>query len=147
MAYPTLLGPTEIPGVGTGVAYASGDAFGTVMAFTMSSKAAILHGALLLDLDNEKIQKDIFVFDTLPTDTSADNAAFTPPDADLLTCIAAFSIGAGDYIAAAANAVGCVRGINIPIVAPSGTLWVRVVTRGADNIAASNIPLLGLYVI
>lgn len=142
-----LTGPTAVPGVVDTPDYSSGDAFGTIMTFNVPNSTGVIHGALWIDLGNIKIQKDVFLFSALPSDTTADNAAWDPPDADMASCIGAFSIGAGDYFAAANSAIGCVRGLNLPYVTAGRKVYARIVTRGADNLAASNLPSFGLYVI
>ena len=143
-----VLGPFVIPGIGAGVAYASGDAFGTVMQIVLPRSGVVLHSVVFHDPDNERVQKDITIYNVLPTDTTADNVAFDPPDADTSHVVGAFSIGLGDYIAYANSAVGVVRGLNLPLTGDaSNRVWLRLVTRGADNIAAGSQPFLSLGLI
>lgn len=131
-----------IPGIGTGAAYATGDAFGGMFTIPVPVEFK-LQAITFIDLDNEKIAKDV-VFYASPFTATADNAAFAPSAADLQRQSKAISIAIGDYVAFNANALATVTGIEITMVCPSGFLYGQWVTRGADNIAAGSIPLFYL---
>lgn len=131
----------QIPGIGTAAAYASGDAFGTGFWVPCPPKGFI-DALTFIDLDNEGIAKTIVLFDVAVT-TSADNAAFTPIKADLLIRSRQINLSSSDYVTFASNQMATVTGIRLPYNAPDARgLWCRLVTRGADNIAAGAIPLI-----
>lgn len=130
-----------IPGIGTGAAYTSGDAFGTGFWIDVP-KMGIIESCTFLDLDNEGLAKTVLFFKTAVS-TTADNGAFAPTSADLSSGTPIqINIVAGDYVTFSANQMATVTGIQLPYEAPLNRLWVRLVTRGADNIAAGAIPLI-----
>ena len=131
----------EIPGIVTAAAYQDGDAFGTKFKVAVP-KDGVIATALLFGLDDEGIQKDIFLFEGDFVQT-ADNAAFAPTDADLLKSVGFITIDVFSNVAA--NQLG-VASPALFYVAPQGFLWGQVVTRGADNIAAANIPRFRLVI-
>lgn len=122
-----------------GSAYASGDAFG--LSFPVDvPRRGIIYSAHFLDFDNEKLGKDFVLFaEALTTDT-ADDSAWALAAADAQKYAGTVSITAGDFIAANANAIGEVKAISLPYEAPLGKLWVKCVTRGADNLIAGVQP-------
>jgi hypothetical protein len=125
----------RVPGIGTASAYADGDAFGT--RFTLAVPFdGIIGTVVFFDLDDEGIQKDIVLFDAEFTET-ADNSAFAVTDADLIRCVGVISVNA--FYNFNANQIG-VSTPALAYTAPEARLWGQIVTRGADNIAASNIP-------
>ena len=134
--------PRGIPGIGTAAAYASGDAFGVVFALEVPLEGTIAN-VIFYDLDDEGLDKDIFLFSVAPVGT-ADNSVFAPTDNEVLTCVGVISIA--DWKNAGSNQVGMATPA-LSYYAPSGKLWGQFVTRGADNIAAANIPQFSLVII
>lgn len=132
-----------IPGIGTGSAYASGDAFGAKFTFDVP-KSGVIEAAVLLDLDDEGIETELWLFDR-DFDATADNAAFDPSDIDLLKLVAVISLT--NFANAASNQVAINNGLNLPYTAAAGKLYCQCVTRGTPNIAANNIPLVQLRII
>ena len=130
----------EIPIIGTGSAYAAGDAFGGKFTIDVP-KIGIIETAIMLDLDDEGIETEIWLFrgDFVAT---TDNNAFAVSDADLLLLEAI--IGITNFANANANQVGINNGLDLPYIAPQGKLHCQCVTRGVPNIAASNIPWVAL---
>ena len=134
-------GKIPIPGIGTGSAYASGDAFGTKFDFVVPTEG-VFSTVVFYDLDNEGIVKEIHLFDSDFTAT-ADNSPFDPSDSDLqrsvgVINIATFYANANNQLAIATPA--------LYYKAPQGKLWAQVVTRGVDNIASGSIPLIQFMV-
>ncbi len=130
----------QIPGIGTGSAYAAGEAVGTKFKIPVP-KNGIIDTILLLDLDDEGIETEFWMFREDFTAT-ADNAAFDVSDEDLLNleCV----IGITNFANATSNQVGINNGLGLPFIAPNELLWCQCVTRGTPNIAALNIPRVAL---
>ncbi len=133
----------EIQGIVTGAAYASGDAFGSKFSIDVP-KIGVLQTAIMLDLDDEGIETELWLFRNDFTATT-DNAAFAVSDADLLLLEAV--IGITNFANAGNNQVGINNGLNLPYTAPEGKLLCQCVTRGVPNIAAINIPRVALRII
>lgn len=138
----------DVPGIGTGAAYADGDTFGNLIelrgAFNDDKRSGTIVSAVWHDHDNERINKDISVWASRITQT-ADNAAFAPSDADLQSARGVFQISA--WSAWSSIAVGTEANIGLWVQSHSPSLWVQVITRGADNIAANKIPVLVLSIV
>ena len=130
----------EIPGIGAASAYASGDAFGTRFSFDVPA-SGIIETAIMLDLDDEGIQTDLWLFTDEFTQT-ADNAAFAVSDSDLMHLEAVIAIT--NFANAANNQVGINNGLGMPFKASKKRLWCQCVTRGAPTIAAGNLPRVAL---
>lgn len=126
---------TPIPGIGTGSAYTSGDAFGTKFTLAVPNEGTIA-SVIFRDYDDEGLGKEIVLFSENFTQTT-DNDAFAPTDIDLVSCIGVISIVS--FYNFSANQVGMATPA-LYYVAPKGLLYGQVVTRGADNIAAGAIP-------
>ena len=135
-------GPGKLPGIGTGAAYAAGDAFGTAFVLKVP-KMGTISNAVLLDFDDEGLRKDIALFRGPFTET-ADNAAFAPSDSDLESCIGVISID--QFFNWSSNQIGIATPA-FSYVAPTGKLYCQVITQGADNIAAGSVPKLFLVII
>lgn len=133
----------EIPGIGTGSAYAAGDAFGGKFAIQVPKKGCI-EAAIMYDLDDEGIETELWLF---REDFSAttDNSAFAVSDADLMNL--EYVIGIQNFANAGNNQIGINSGLGLPYEAPNGNLYCQCVTRGAPNIAAGNIPRVALAVL
>ena len=132
----------QVPGIGTGAAYAAADAFGVKFSFTVPVKGTIIN-VIFQDLDDEGLDKELNIFNRDFTET-ADNAAFAPSDDDLLNCIGVANIDtwynfANNQIGMAYPALG--------YVAPTGLLYAQLLTRGADNIASGAIPKIFLVIV
>ena len=131
----------KIPGIGAAAAYASGDAFGTGF-WVDFPKAGIVDSLTFLDLDNEGLAKTIYLFEHEMT-TTIDNAVFAPTDTDLLAGrVKQINLTAADFVTHSANQMATVTSIGLPYYNRNGRFWIRLVTRGADNIAAGKEPAL-----
>ena len=130
-----------VPGIGTGSAYAAGDAFGTRFVFEVPPKGTITR-AIFIDKDNEGIQKDIVMFSREFTET-ADNAAFDPSDVDMTSHLGVASVNV--FYDFGSNRGGeAVPDLEYSL--PDGRIYCQIVTKGADNIAAGAIPEVYLVV-
>ena len=72
----------EVPGIGTGAVYAAGEAFGSKFHFNVP-KRGVIQTVIMLDLDDEGIETELWLFRNDFTAT-ADNSAFAITDLDLL---------------------------------------------------------------
>ena len=125
----------DIGGIGTGAAYASGDAFGGLNVVDVPVQG-IISNVWFFDKDDEGLAKEIVLFDR-PFQPTADNSAFAPLDDDLSDCVGVINIDL--FYNYSLNQVG---NANPALLyhAPLGKLWFQSVTRGADNIAAGSVP-------
>ena len=137
---------TTIAGIGTAVAYASGDAFGTVTLLQGLPTSGIIQSLIFFDLDNEGVALELWLFRDTYTAT-ADNAAWALTDADLVKSEGIIKVATTDYVAGSSNQVGFRDAIAKSYIAPLGILYCQWVTRGAPNIAAANIPQFALRII
>lgn len=144
----TILREYEIPGIGTGSAYADGEAFGTAFTlhdlFRAEKCSGTIVGAYLHDLDDEGLRVDVPLF-VHPIASTTDNNAFAPSDAELVTCRAVVPIT--EFFNWSSNQFGQATNLGIWIKAESPNLYTQLVIRGAANIAAGAIPRLGIIVV
>ena len=127
---------------GLEVAYTAGDAFGDKFVVPLPSKG-IIETAIMLDLDDEGITTELWLFRTDFTAT-ADNAAFAVTDADLPNLEAVISIT--NFANASNNQVGIANNLGLVYTAPTKQLYCQCVTRGTPNIAAGSRPLVALRI-
>jgi len=94
-------GITVIPTISAAVAYASGDAVGGKMEFanvrTPYSSVGRIRRGVIKDKAKQNALLYLILFNKDFTAT-ADNAAFTVTDADLLHCLGALEFSVADYI-------------------------------------------------
>ena len=133
---------TTVPGIGTGAAYASGDAFGTRMVFHVPVEGTISN-VVFFDKDDEGFDKELVLFDR-EFEQTADNSAFAPTDSELQKCVGVCFIDQWSNFSA--NQIGQAFPA-LSYVAPEGILYAQIVTRGVDNIAADNIPQIYLVIV
>lgn len=140
----TITRVVQVPGIGTGSAYQTGDAFGTLITFPdvfrPEKGSGIVVKVLFYDLDDEGIQKDLILFSDVVT-TTADNSPIALPDSLIQSIKGGITIST--FFDLLDNQVG----------QWTGTLWVQgtgpnlyalAITRGADNVAAGSVPLIAL---
>lgn len=134
---------TTIPGIVTGIAYASGDAFGAKFTIDVPH-SGVIHTALMLDKDDEGLETELVLFrgDFVAT---ADNSAFAVTDADLQDFVGTISFTVFKNFDA--NQVCTVSALGLAYKAPQGKLWIQAVTRGAPNIAAASLPMVKLVIL
>ena len=131
----------DIGGIVTGVAYASGDAFGGKFAVLGIPERGYISSVILLDKDDEGIITELWIFDRDFTAT-ADNAAFAISDADLERLLWVIKIT--NFVDAANNQVAETNNLELPFIAPDRMFYIQCVTRGVPNIAAGNIPMISI---
>lgn len=144
----TITRLVQVPGIGTGSAYAAGDAFGTLITFSDVFRTEKCSGtivsAFFIDLDDEGIQKDVPIY-IAPITATTDNSAAAPSDTDVLLCRGHFSIST--FLNLGNNQIGTLTNIGLWVSGSDPNLYTQLVTQGADNIAASNIPWIGIVVV
>ena len=129
------VGPVPITGIGTGAAYASGDAFGGKITITVPVRG-IISNLWFFDYDDEGLAKELVLFSSDFTAT-ADNSAFALLDADLKNCIGVINVDL--FYNFTNNQIGNANPA-LAYFAPEGRLYGQWVTRGADNIATGALP-------
>lgn len=132
------------PGIGTGAAYADGDQMGDAFRFPgvlrQETLAGQLYSATYLDMDDEGLQVDLHLFLWKPTYFLNDNGAYSPADTDLLGYVGTVNFTTFSNLGNNQMSVGSFNPIAVA-KAPTTDLWGQVVTRGALNIAAGNLPM------
>lgn len=117
----------------TAGAYSVGDAVGGKMTFASAVRtgalSGILHAITVVDLGQQLASLELVLFDRDFT-AVADNAVFDPVDGEMSTCLGVVPISAGDYSNFNDNAIATVRGIGLPILANTTSLFGQLVSRG-----------------
>jgi len=135
--------PIAVPGITTGAAHAAGDALGISFIIPVP-RSGIIQTAILYDLDDEGIETDLVLF-SKPFTGTADDAAFDVSDVDLPNSIG--TITWSTFKNFASNQVSTAAALGLAYVAPEKLVYCQMVTRGAPNIAAANIPLVSLIIL
>lgn len=136
------IGPTEIPGIGTGSAYAANDAMGTTFTLDVPCAGAIVK-AFFYDLDDEGIGKELWLL-AAPFTAAADNGAFSLDDPDILKVVGVLIFN--NFRDAANNQISDSAQTPLWYKVPSGKLYCQVKTLGADNIVAGSLPKVSLLI-
>ena len=135
---PVIVREFAIPGIVAAVAYTAGDAFGGRFEINVPEYGTITNVAFM-DLDDEGINKDMVLFNA-PFLATADNSPIALLDFELkAACI--YVVQISTWIDFLDNRVG----ISEPALyyhAPKKKLWGQFVTRGVDNIAAGQEPII-----
>lgn len=134
--------PIEIQGIGVG-AEGANDVMGTITVVEVPT-SGIIYSATFFDLDYEKTQVDLEIFNHNIIQV-ADNGAWSPSDRDILsfvTELAFFSFD--DHIT---NATSELVNIGKAYVAPEGKLYIQAVCRGTPTIAAGSAPRFKLQIL
>ena len=121
--------------VSTTPAYTAGDALGAKSSFTSLPEHGVIMSVAVIDRDKESANLDIVLFDTDIGGTT-DNAAFSPSDAELQTCLGAILVDT--WKAFDTNSFGIVDNVGLPYWAPSGTIFFQCVERGTPTFTATD---------
>ena len=144
----TITRELEIPGIVAAAAYQALDAYGTLITirdvFRPERNSGVITNAFFIDLDDEGLQKDVWVFDR-PVTGVADNSPLVLTDSDVLSFRGSFSFTA--WLDSNTSKVSSKENINIWINSTDTNLYLWIQTQGADNVAAANIPHLGIVVL
>jgi hypothetical protein len=134
--------PAAAPGIITGAAYASGDEMGTLLTVRVPRRGVIL-SATLWDLDDEGLQYDLEIFKASISE-AGDNNAWSPGDGDMLNFVTEIAFaGFDDQVNSQTSEV---NSIGKAYTAPQGKFYIKIIARGAHNIAAGNEPRLQLQI-
>lgn len=125
-----------IQGIGTGAAYATGDAVGLLFPTGSIPSTGRIETVYIIDEDKEELACDLALFDSSITVT-ADNAAFDVAVADMTKQVGVIPITNADYVTYANSSYATVRNVGHHYTTSGNGLLVQWVTRGAPNIAAS----------
>ena len=136
--------PFEIPGITAADALDANDAFGAIFTFEVPKRGTIVE-ALFYDLDDEGINKELWIFRANPLQTLAtSDAAFALTDFQLLRAWRVITFST--WKDAANGQLGQTTDTPLWYTAPEGRLWFQFKTTGADNIAAGSMPQLSMLI-
>lgn len=148
-------------------AYAAGDVMGdaetpaTVLTFPRATlhdgECAIIQHAVITSSANKatKLEVDLFLFDTAPV-MDNDNAAWTPTDAEMLTCVGRISFLAANWVAgdatadAGGNAMCESKNIGLPVntlPAAKGQLYGVAVARNGYTPVSGEVITFRLHLL
>lgn len=136
------LEPIQIPGIGTGSAYEATDCMGTIFMVEVPTSGEIV-SATFWDLDDEGLQTDFEIFKHEPRQT-ADNSNWAPTDEDLLKLVTELAFFAFDDHGGGRTSE--LKNIGKGYTAPEGKFYIQAIARGAQDIAALNIPRFQLQI-
>lgn len=110
---------------------------------------AILESLVITDKAKQSAALDILFFNSEPTVTSVDNAAYDVSDAELAAkAIGHVSVVAADYSILNVNSVATKRALELILAAKKNTanpegdsLWVAIVSRGTPTYASDSLTL------
>ena len=134
----------KIPGIGAAVAYASGDAFGTMFELP-APRIGTIESLMFYDVDDEGLAKTLLLY-TGRIEATTDNDPMAVNDSDIRLAIGHIQLEAADYEDFGTSRLGTVRKINLSYEAPDRKVYGQWMTRGADNIAAGSEPLFRLQI-
>ena len=132
------------PVLGPDVAYAAGDAIGTLLSFAnavrVSGGSGLIEAVVVADKAKQSAAMDLLLLDANPGGTTiTDNAALTVADADLVKCVGVIPITAEDYHALVDNSVASIRNLGAAFQVASGTtLYGVLVARGTPTFAGAS---------
>lgn len=134
----------QVSGIGTGLLYTTGDAFGGKFEIPVPLSGEI-RTAVFLDKDDEGLETDLVIF-SRDFDATADNAAFAVSDGDLQNFVTTITFATFKNFAN--NQTSTVGSVGVAYVAPERKLYCQMVTRGGPTIAAADtIPMVSLTIL
>ncbi len=126
------------------------DAVGGIATFANATRAAgksvRIEALTLRSIDQQLGAYDLILFDTSPSGTVTDDAAFDPTDADLLNCVGKIAIGGTDYSDFSDNAIAHVT-VGLTAVLQSTSLYGCLVVRSAVTYASTVGPTITLTLV
>jgi hypothetical protein len=136
-------GYLRVPGVDHSDAYTAGDAIGTQFAVTLPFRQGVLYSATLLDLDDEGTQLDLWISDSEWGTKIADDAAFSPADAEMLRVIDILEFTS--TVDATNSHFMALRNIGLAVSLPESRLWLQLESpSGTPTIAVGSNPRVRL---
>lgn len=139
MEVPFATAVIEITGIGTGVAYADGDAFGTGITIPLPAHGVITE-VEFLDLDDEGSGLELALFANPLAAVPVNNDPFAPTDADMASYRGHINVASSDFANWSVNRGGTSYIPDKQFVSVGGILVGYWIAKGTPNIAASNIP-------
>lgn len=135
----------------TAAAYSAGNLIGGKLTLAGATRnmtdgggtnTGVIQSLVLSDKANQKAAIDVVIFNADPTNTTfSDHAAVALNVADLPKVVGIIPILASDYssLAAATNAVACVRNVGLGFSIPTGTsLWACLIARGTPTYSSTS---------
>lgn len=139
MAWPPSVRISQTPTVSTTPAYTAKDAVGGLLTFANAVRetggTGVLMGVTVLDASLQMPSMELVLFDRTFT-AAADNAIFSPSDADLANCLGVVAINS--WAAFEDNAIAQVSGVSLPIVLSGTSLFGQLLTRGTPTFVATS---------
>ena len=127
----------------SGGAYTANDAMGILTKIPVP-KSGIIYSATFWDLDDEKTQVDLEIFNHEITQIASLDP-WAPSDADILFFVTELAfVSFDDHINSATSEL---TNIGKGYTAPEGFLWIQAVTRSTPTIAAIAQPKFQLQII
>ena len=130
---------TAAPTVTAG-AYSANDVVGGLLTFTDAVRATGGHGQIhsitFTDLGVTANVLNLWLFDTAPA-TIADNGAFDPSDAELLTLVGVVQIAAADYLIATDNQAAMKLNVGLVFNCAATTLYGYLECVGTPTYAST----------
>lgn len=123
----------DVPGIGTGAAYAAEDAVGDTFAIDVP-ESGILVDAVMVDTDDNEINTHVLVFDDEPNTDIADNAGYVLDATDFGKIAGVFTFDT--FVPLSGDTLAVENNINMGFHAPRRKLWLQLVTAGTPNFAA-----------
>lgn len=127
---------TAVPTVSSGSAYTAEDQVGGLITLTGFKPNASYSLQTIVVCDNDKQSADLAVsfFNTTPSNTSADNAAISYPDASLAYMEGVVPVLEFDYVESALSSVATVRNCGLKVKSSTeGSIFVLVKTGGTPT--------------
>lgn len=134
---------TEVPGIAPADAFDVGDQMGTVIVIEGVPPAGTIVEMKFHDLDDEGLDKEVWVFSANPT-LAVSDAAFSIADVDNLSVLGVFAFTT--WRDAVNNQVGMTANTPCSYRSPNGKLYLAVKTLGVDNIAQGSMPQISLVI-
>jgi hypothetical protein len=132
---------TDITAVSAGAAYTAGDYVGALRVLALGrvpGVGGVILGLTVIDRGNQKAALEIFLFNTAPQATVADNAAANMDEhyVEFAGLIGRVSVAAADYKTVAGSYTATIP-LAIGFASATGNVWAVVVTTGTPTYVAT----------
>ena len=131
---------SQTPTISAAAIYAAGDNVGGLLTFANAAREAgdggILVTFTIIDDDQEDAALELWIWDRTFT-AGADNAPWSPSDADLENCLGVVTTADGAYYDSANQGVATVQ-VTVRYDLVGTSLFGRLVTRGAPTYTATD---------
>lgn len=114
--------------------YASGDLVGGKLTLSEKAQGGLIHSVVITDLAGQNVDKDVFFFDTNPSNTTfTENGAIAIHSTDLATILGVAAVDT--WFSGGTGSVGQALNLALPFV--NTPLYAAIVERGAANYAST----------